>query len=196
MSEKISVILLAAGGSSRLGRPKQLVHYGGKSLLRIAVEAAAGSYCESVTVVLGATDPALLAELEGLSVGLAFNPEWQTGIGSSIRCGITAVHPDTTAVVLMLCDQPRVTSELINSLITAHQTTGAPMVASEYADTLGVPALFTSQFFHDLAALPGDEGAKKLIARYSDRVGRIPFPEAEIDIDTPEDVESLTLDHA
>jgi len=191
MFDTISVILLAAGGSSRLGAPKQLVMYKGKTLLRRSAQAAVGSRCGQVIVVFGSVDPALDAELHGLTIKRVVNTDWQCGIGTSIRCGMEALRPGTEAVVIMLCDQPLVTSDLLNRLMDMYHTSGSQIVASEYAETVGVPALFSDTYFTDLLSLPPDHGAKKLLLSHASGVLSVPFPAGIIDVDTPEDVERL-----
>jgi molybdenum cofactor cytidylyltransferase len=191
----IGIIVLAAGASTRLGSPKQLLLYGGKSLLCRAVETALASSCQPVVVVLGAHRQSLASELEGLSVRIVENTEWEQGMGSSIRAGMEALlaeaadEPD--AVLLMLCDQPQVSAQTLNRLLEAHRSTGHPIVASEYGQTLGVPALFSRALFPELARLTGAEGAKQIIQRYRNRAIGVPCPEALMDIDTLDDYARL-----
>ena len=190
----IGLILLAAGGSRRLGSPKQLVTDAqGRSLVRRAAEMALASACRPVVVVLGASADAVEAELAGLPVTITVNPEWQTGLASSLKAGLNALakvqKPD--AVVVMLCDQPQVTSALLDSLLDAYASTGHGIIACEYGGTLGVPALFGSALFGALALLTGDEGARRVIKDYAGLVTRVPFPEGIFDIDTPRDAQAL-----
>jgi molybdenum cofactor cytidylyltransferase len=122
------------------------------------------------------------------------NAQWQRGIGSSIRCGIhglTNTSPDIDASVLLVCDQPAVDVRVIERLIALRETTGKSIVASSYADTLGVPALFTRSVFEELLSLGDKAGAKSIVLRSRERVASLSFPEGRFDIDTWEDWEEL-----
>lgn len=191
---QVGLILLAAGGSRRLGSPKQLVtDVEGRSLVRRAAETALGSACCPIVVVLGASAEAVRAEVAGLPVTVAVNAEWQTGLASSLQVGLSTLTQTYTldAVVVMLCDQPQVSPALLNSLFAAYADTGHEIVACEYGGALGVPALFGQPLFGALAALTGDEGARRVIKNYAGPVTRVPFPEGVFDIDTPRDAEAL-----
>ena len=192
---RVGLILLAAGGSRRLGTPKQLVRdAAGQSLLRRAAETALGSLCRPVAVVLGAESDSIAAELAGLDLILAVNAGWQTGMASSLKAGLSALHQagPLDAVVVMLCDQPHVTSTLLNSLLTTSAETGCSIAACEYGSALSVPALFAHSLFTDLQALTGDEGARRVIRTYTETVAKIPFPGGELDIDTAFDAAVFT----
>jgi len=122
------------------------------------------------------------------------NKEWQRGIGSSIRCGIRGLlksAPDVEASVLLVCDQPAVDARIIERLIALRETTRKSIIASRYADTLGVPALFDRSFFPELLSLGDKAGAKSIISRNRNRVEEFAFPQGEVDIDTWEDWEKL-----
>ncbi|WP_017721223.1 nucleotidyltransferase family protein [Kamptonema formosum] len=190
----VGLVLLAAGASTRMGTPKQLLLYQGRSLLRHSAEVAVASKCRPVAVVLGASAGLLRNEVRHLSVRVVENEQWAEGISSSIRRGIEALNAGPTeleAVVIMLCDQPFVSAESINKLVDTYSLSGQPIVASEYAGTLGVPALFSRRLFSELASLSGDRGAKDIIRNYSQYVACIPFSEGATDIDTLEDFERL-----
>ena len=123
------------------------------------------------------------------------NKHWREGIGSSIRVGVeylSELEPDVSAIVLLVCDQPLLDAGVIMNLRALHQETGKEIVASSYADTLGVPALFARCVFRELLELRGDSGAKKVILANRDRVAEFPFPGGNIDIDTQADYENLT----
>jgi molybdenum cofactor cytidylyltransferase len=186
---RVAVAVLAAGGSSRMGRPKQLLPFGDRSLLRHGVEVALAAECGPVVAVLGAEVERLRPELDGLPVEVLANGDWELGPGTSVRAAVDAVdaNPRVGALVFLLCDQPLVSADHIHRLIEEHQTTGFPMVASGYAGTLGVPALFSRECFLALRALDPAVGAKQLLARRPDTVAAVPFPDGEIDLDTPED---------
>jgi molybdenum cofactor cytidylyltransferase len=190
---RIGAILLAAGGATRMGAPKQLLAFRGRSLLRHAAETALGVPLSPVIVVLGASADRLLGELDSLAVQVVRNDDWERGLGTSIRAGLRALRasaPDARAVVLMLCDQPLVGPELLRRLATAYEETGATVVASEYEGTLGVPALFDRVLFPELETLADGQGAKGVIAA-AERVRAVPFPGGAFDVDTPRDYERL-----
>jgi len=194
----IVAIVLAAGGSARLGEAKQLVKYRGKTLIRHAAEQALAAGCSPVIVILGAKANECAAELDGESVHLAHNPDWKSGMASSIRAGLEALDrsgSSADAVLFTLCDQPLVTADILEKIIEAHRASGARIVASAYGGTLGVPALFSRELFPELLALQGDEGARRVIAAHGDQVVIIANECAAFDIDTPEDRAHLSGDH-
>lgn len=162
--------------------------------MRRTALAAIQAACDPVVVVTGAYAELCRGELDQLDVREAFNPEWETGMASSIRAGIGGLvssEPDVAAAVLLLCDQPHVTSDVISSLIAAHQDTGRPVIASEYGGSFGVPALFSRKLFTELTELEGMSGAKEIIKRHVAEAHFLPFPEGEVDVDTPHDFSSL-----
>ncbi len=189
-----ALMILAAGASTRLGRPKQLLPFRGRSLLRHAAETALASSCRPVVVVLGAFADMLSRELSGLPVTIAVNPQWQEGISSSIRAGLKALPPEGAgpdAVLIMLCDQPHVPAQFLDRLVAVHQSSGSGIVAAEYGGQPGVPALFSRDYFAELAALRGSGGAKPIIVKHAKLSRRIPLPEAALDIDRQEDLARL-----
>lgn len=190
----IGLIILAAGPSTRLGEPKQKLNYGGKSLIRHAVDAALASDCFPTIVVLGAHSETILPEISGKPVHISVHDCWQEGMASSIRDGMRVLQnkaPQTEGVILMLCDQPFADAALLNQLIQKKQASGKAIVASAYQDTLGVPALFDKTVFPELTALSGEEGAKKIILKDPKSVVTVPFPHGGIDVDTWEDYKKL-----
>lgn len=190
----IAIIILAAGTSSRLGSPKQLLTYKGKNLLRHTVDEALETGCPSVFVVLGANSELLKKELKDKPVSIIENKGWEEGMASSIRCGLetisnTILRPDS--IIFMVCDQPFVSSSLLLNLMKKKNETGKHIVASSYNDKLGTPALFHRSFFPALMELKGDKGARKIIADNPEQVATVSFPEGEKDIDTKEDYDTL-----
>jgi len=192
--QSCGIILLAAGPSSRLGQAKQLLPYKGKTLLQHGIQAALLADAEPVVLVTGANAADIEKEVGDERVNVVENTEWEEGMASSIRYGLTALlemAPDTERAIFMVCDQPFVTAELLNQLVFASIDTEKEIVACAYSGTLGTPALFGSSFFPLLQQLEGNEGAKKIIKQYPENVGTITFPKGEIDIDTPDDYERL-----
>lgn len=191
-----AIIILAAGASTRMGRPKLLLPYGGRTLMRHTAETAAASLCRPILVVLGAYTNRLKREIEGLPVRSVINERWADGMGSSIQVGMETLNmydraDSTEALVLMLCDQPYVTAAVINDLVKAYHLKGKGIIASEYNGTLGVPALFGRKYFAELAISRGAAGAKHIIAAHASDVVPMPFPKGVTDIDTPEDYREL-----
>jgi molybdenum cofactor cytidylyltransferase len=190
----VGAVILAAGASTRMGAPKQLLQFGGKTMLRRAASAALKAGCRPVVIVTGADAAASRKALRELDVLEAENPQWESGISSSVRVGIEALvtaNPKTAAAVLMLCDQPFVTRDIIARLVAAHLETGRSIVASRYGGSYGVPALFAKAHFAELTTLEGDAGAKRVIQKHLPEVRLLSFPEGEIDIDTPDDLARL-----
>lgn len=180
---KVGGILLAAGGSSRFGSPKQLFEFEGKTLLRRAAESLANSKCVSVIVVLGAEIERSRLEIGDLP--FVVNEKWESGMSSSIRLGLEALLKTSSkidAVLIVLCDQPRVTSEKMDLFMDEFARNRSPIIAAEYDGVRGVPALFSRELFDDLVKLDGDKGARELI-RKSRCVAGISGPEASFDID-------------
>lgn len=191
----VGLVILAAGSSTRLGSPKQLLSYEGKSLLRRAAETAVASPCRPIVVVLGDWAPLCRERVEGLPVTTVDNHNWKDGIGSSLRLGLETLLQESgetpDAALILLCDQPLLTVSTLEALLDEFDTTSCRIVASEYAGTVGVPALFHRSLFPELLALSGDQGAKKILARYPDEIRTIPFPEGALDIDTAADYQQL-----
>jgi molybdenum cofactor cytidylyltransferase len=197
LKKSYAIVLLAAGSSTRMGFPKQLLTYDGKPLIRHSIEVALRTSCDAVVVVLGANAAQIRTALEGIETGdkqvvVTENFRWPEGMGTSIRAGIEAVERlGVEDAILALADQPLITPEILNRLAGEHVRTGQPIVASQYAGTVGVPVFFAGSHFPQLAALAPDQGCKGVILKNRDGAMRIDCPEAEVDIDTPADYEAI-----
>jgi len=189
---KIGAVVLAAGSSSRLGQPKQLLLYQGQTLVRRAAGAALGAGCAPVAVVVGSERTKIADSLHDLEVIILPNESWRRGIGTSIRAGADALK-DCDALIILACDQPHVGATLIRQLAARHHETQKPIVASAYAGTLGVPALFARSCFEELFLLGDDEGAKILFSARPNEVAQVDFPEGAVDLDTPGDWARLSF---
>lgn len=194
--DHIALIVLAAGGSSRMGRPKQLLCYHGKSLLMHAVENGLASGCSPVIVVVGHQATRMREELQQqpATVVIVDNPDWQQGMGSSIRAGMTTlIHssPAPTAVMITLCDQPLVDATVMRRLINEFRVRGSPIAAASYAGAVGVPAIFSGDYFPALCDLPVEGGAKHLLQLHQSKLARVEMEQARHDIDTPADIQAL-----
>jgi molybdenum cofactor cytidylyltransferase len=191
---KTGAIVLAAGNSSRLGRPKQLLPYRGQTLLTHTTTEILNAGLHPIVVVTGAFHAEVGDSLRGQSVDIIFNPAWEEGMASGIVAGLSEIlsaHPDVDAVIIAVCDQPFISSALLSQLVSAHETSAKGIVASAYANSVGTPVLFGRSYFEQLLALSGSEGAKKLLKQYPDDLATIAFPGGDIDIDTGEDAQKL-----
>ncbi|WP_207420529.1 nucleotidyltransferase family protein [Desertivirga brevis] len=194
MRENIGLILLAAGNASRLGESKQLLPYKSSTLLGHAAGQAVQSKASPVVVVLGARCDEHRYELRDLPVLIAYNPNWERGIGTSIVEGLLELekqHPSVKGVVLMVCDQPYISSSIIDDLIKKAASSAKGIIASTYAGTIGTPALFKHSYFIKLKELKEDQGAKVLLKAFKEDIEVLQFPEGAIDIDTKTDYINL-----
>ncbi|MBN3957364.1 nucleotidyltransferase family protein [Nostoc sp. NMS8] len=192
----IAILILAAGASTRMGTPKQLLLYQGRSFLQYITEMAIASVCQPVVVVLGANAEQIYPQIKQFPVTIVNNPNWACGMSTSIKSGIELLNnlpQKIEAVVITLCDQPFVSNQIINQLVDAYYSTKKPIIACEYGGTLGVPALFSQIFFSELAALKETSGAKRIINNNLNQVFSISFTLGNIDIDTPKDYEQLQV---
>jgi molybdenum cofactor cytidylyltransferase len=190
----IGIIILAAGGSTRMGSPKQLLPFRERSLLRHAALTAIESGCRPVVVVLGAESARMEAEVADLPLVIAHNARWAEGMSTSIRAGVeklTGANEKLEALILMLCDQPLVSAAFIKRLVSAYSETAKALIVSEYGGTLGVPALFDQTYFGRLCGLVGPWGAKQLLMEHAHEALRLASPDALLDIDTREDYRYL-----
>lgn len=191
--ENTGLIILAAGNSSRMGEPKQLLPFEGKTFLQCTIDAALGSKAGSKVVVLGADKDEIKKSFRADSIPVIHNPEWEKGMASTMQKGLQYLtkFKKLDQVILVLCDQPFVHSGILDSLIELQESTGKGIVACKYAETLGVPALFTQQYFEEMMGLKSSEGAKKVIYNHLDDVAELDFPKGAVDIDTYEEYEEL-----
>jgi len=187
----LHILILAAGASTRLGRPKQLVQVAGQPALQRVVSNATAVAGSAVSVVLGAHAADLTRMFQHSAASILINRDWQEGIGASIRCGVAALSPGCDAVLLLLGDQVAITAADLRRLIAAWNGQDTVLVASVYAGQLGVPAIFPRWCFSELTQLHGDQGAKSIINRHDSRLLRVPMPNAAYDMDTDEDVAAM-----
>jgi molybdenum cofactor cytidylyltransferase len=194
MINPYGIVVLAAGASVRLGKPKQLLEYEGKILLQHVLDAALNSDAKPVIVVLGANADLVAPEIDKSKVHVIKNSEWEEGMASSLRMGLKTlqkIFPSVEGVIFLVCDQPYVSAALINDLINTHIESSKPIVTCNYGEAIGPPAFFHKSFFTELMKLKGDAGAKKVIQQHSDEVATVLFTNGKIDIDTRDDYEAL-----
>lgn len=196
---RFGAVILAAGASTRMGTPKQLLEFDGRPLLLRAIDAALASTVWPVVVVLGAHAAQIRPLLARLPVLVAETPEWSEGMAASIRAGVTMLRQFSRALdgtVVALCDQPAFSAAVIAQLVAAQRTTGRSIVAARYSGRHGAPALFLREHFATLAHLTGEFGARDLLNADPARVTGVDLPALAIDLDTPADLAALRLSHA
>lgn len=188
------VIILAAGSSSRLGSPKQLVSFQGKTLIQKMIDLVEAFPFAEKKLVLGAHSAAISEQIHTKDVQPIWNENWAEGIGSSIRFGLASclsTSPDLKNLLILLTDQPFVSQNLILQMLELQSQQLSGITACIYEEIIGVPAIFSATFFPDLLNLQGDTGARKIIQQHLNQVKTISFPKGKIDIDEPQDLEKL-----
>lgn len=193
----IPAIVLAAGASRRLGRPKQLLEIEAETLLCRAIRMAREAGADPVLVVLGASAETISGSVPLEQTIVVLNCEWEEGIASSIRAGIrvtVSCASDAPGVILMTCDQPRLSSGHLRTLIERFRgSSESAIAASTYGGVRGTPAVLPRGAFPRLLALQGDKGARSILADPQQAVVELPFEGGEIDIDTPADLGQVDL---
>ena len=195
----IGIIILAAGASRRMGTPKQLLKIDNQTLIERAITITQALDNQQTVVVLGANaakiNPYIIRQKK---VNFIVNKDWAQGMGTTLKAGLEfflAREETVEAVIVMVCDQPYLTTEKLRQLIDAHQQTKAAIIATEYNGIKGVPALFSSTLFPKLLELNKDEGARKIIKKYKGKIVTIDFPEGIIDLDTPAAYQTFLKKH-
>jgi molybdenum cofactor cytidylyltransferase len=192
---RIATIVLAAGRSTRMGGPnKLLAEIAGRPLVRIVAEAASASRAQPVIVVTGHQRDKVEVALRGLKVEFVHNPDFAQGLSTSVKAGIAAVPGDVDGAIVCLGDMPQVDAALIDRLAAAFDPArGALVVVPTIDGKRGNPVVWSRRFFHELAGLEGDVGARHLIARYPEAVVEVPVTDraALVDVDTPDALERV-----
>jgi len=189
--ERVAGVVLAAGGSERLGRAKQTLLWRGRPLVHHTVRTALQAGLSPVVVVTGAYAGPTQKAVGELRVEFVHNPDWQLGQSTSVIAGLGALPAEVGAVVFMLVDQPQVPSELVRGLVQIHRRTLSPLVAPQVNGRRANPVLFDRSTFPDLLVLSGDAGGRSLFERYA--VEWLPWQDVNIllDVDTPQDYQNL-----
>jgi CTP:molybdopterin cytidylyltransferase MocA len=189
LPSRLGAIVLAAGGSLRMGAPKQLLLLDGRPLVARSVDAVLEAKADPVVVVLGADAERVREAIARHPVRTVFNPLWSSGMASSIRAGLSVLldaAPGLDAVLVALCDQPALSPGDIGRLADLQRATGR-IAASRYGGRNGAPAVFGCRHFATLATLEGDQGARTLLNGDPAAVAALDLPALGVDLDTPGD---------
>jgi molybdenum cofactor cytidylyltransferase len=189
----VSAVVLAAGGSRRMGQTKQLLPIAGQPMVRRVVQAACQAGLAQVVVVVGAEGERVAEVLAGLEVDIVHNPAWEQGMSTSLRAGLDALRPEIEAALLVLADQPGLTPAMLRAVVNGYRTSRAPIVAPFYGGRRGNPVLFARALFAELRQVEGDQGGRALLLRYEQEVVHVHMDDAAIllDVDTRQDYEGL-----
>jgi molybdenum cofactor cytidylyltransferase len=189
----LAAVILAAGGSSRMGQPKQLLKFRGTSLLRRAIETALAVPADQVIVVLGHAAEQLMAECEATSATVVLNDQWQEGVSTSLRGGLAAVASEARGVFIYPADMPLVTPQALRELAHRQQISGRPAAMTEAGGVRGVPVFITRSLFPALMIQEGDVGGAQYLRGHPEAVEAVHFDDPDLvrDVDRPEDYARL-----
>lgn len=191
LESQVAAIVLAAGGSTRMGQFKQLLPIGGQSMVRRVTEAVCAADLAQVVVVVGAQAEAVTKALASLPVDIVVNEAWVAGMSTSMKTGLRALHSEVQATLIVLADQPALTPSLLKALVDRYYATGARVIAPFYQGRRGNPVLFDRALFSELLAVEGDQGGRALLIRHQQEMEcvEIDDPAAILDVDTRQDYE-------
>jgi molybdenum cofactor cytidylyltransferase len=187
-------IVLAAGASRRMGRPKQLLPVDGRPLLEGVVASACASRLDEVVVVLGAAADAIVDRVALGRARVVLNADHATGMGSSVRAGLAALGPEVERAMVILGDQPAISGDLLDELIDLQERSGLPAAALSFGGLLHPPVVLLRELWGDLSSLEGDVGCRAVIRARPELVAALPATgdlRHPVDVDTPEDYERL-----
>jgi molybdenum cofactor cytidylyltransferase len=189
----VAAVVLAAGGSKRMGQAKQLLPVDGQPMVRRVVQAVCQAGLAQVVVVVGAEGERVARALADLDLEIVHNHAWEQGMSTSLRAGLNALRPEIEAALLVLADQPGLTPAMLSAVMDAYRTSRAPIVAPFYRGRRGNPVLFARALFAELGQVAGDRGGRALLVRYEQEVARVDLDDAAIllDVDTRQDYEGL-----
>lgn len=187
----LSVLIPAAGGSTRLGQSKQLVDYHGQPLLQHIIDVVSSIKPLQVIAVTGAGANTIRDTVRAAGVCWVHNPDWAEGLGGSIALGARAVSPDSSGLMILLCDQYRVTAADLQNLVETWHANPAHIVAAKAGGRCMPPLVFPPDLFSAIENLAGENGARGLVAQHRERVIALPMENAAFDLDTPEQLQNL-----
>jgi molybdenum cofactor cytidylyltransferase len=182
---------MAAGQASRFGSAKLLAEYRGESLVRRSLKLALQVTGQKTVLIVGGGWQRLFKDCGPLAPFIVHNENYESGMASSIACGTRAIQPVADAVMILLADQPLITADHLLSMEQAWRASPSSIIATEFDQIAGPPVIFPATYFAALSALSGDAGARVVMQNNSDSVIKIPFADAAMDIDTPEDLQRL-----
>ena len=195
ISTKLGCILLAAGGSVRLGQPKQLVEVEGEALVVRAASYLLALKPEKTIVVTGSVKHKILNKLKNIPIEIIHNTQWEQGMGTSLALGVEQMTDDLSGVLVLLCDQWRVNLSDLKRLVEYWQSDISMISGSKWGEiengAFGPPFIFPKDLFFELRTLTGDRGARSLIKKYRERVNFVELENAAFDLDEPEDLRLL-----
>jgi molybdenum cofactor cytidylyltransferase len=191
MADMISAIVLAAGASRRMGRPKPLISLGGRTILQHVLDHLRAADVDEIVVVLGHRAEDILPTLRGMRCRVVINYHYALGMSSSIQRGLQVVHPRAGAVLVALGDQPYVRPDVINRLLRAFRRNYRSIVVPTFGGQRGHPVLFGRKVWPRLLNLRGDVGGKKLLRRHPEDVFEVEVDDRGVllDLDRPEDAD-------
>ena len=191
---KYAILILAAGNSKRLGRPKQLVKWNESTLLNHTIVQASKVDNADTYIALGGNQSDIRPSIMGEAIILDI-PNWQDGMGTTISSSLNQIDSDIyDGVILCVCDQPYISNEVFDKLINAFENRTSSIIVSQYKTDSGPPTLFAKKYYPNLLHLQGDSGAKRIIRKHINEVSFISFENGDIDIDTEDDVKKLLSD--
>lgn len=186
-----AAIILAAGKSSRMKSPKQLLQWQNKQFIQHVIDIAIQTQLTPIKVVLGAHKEKIQPHIQQNPIDIIINPVWQTGLASSVKAGINSLPSQTSSVFIFLADQPQVKPELIQALVEKNKTSTAHAILPRHQNKTGNPILINAKLFPQVQTLKGDQGFRQLFPKIN--IDYLDWPDSSIllDIDTPNDLQKL-----
>lgn len=188
---RTAALVLAAGASRRMGTPKQLLPYGGRTLLDAVLDSARRSRVDEVVLVLGAGAEEIAAAVDLRGVRVVVAADHAEGMGASLRCGAGALDPEVERVAILLGDQPSVGPALVDAVLDLHRTSRLPAAAASAGGVLQPPVVADRRLWPELRAAGGDEGLRAVLRAVPGRVATLVVEDAAADVDTPADYDRL-----
>ncbi|TJY34659.1 nucleotidyltransferase family protein [Pontimicrobium aquaticum] len=193
-TKNIATLIMAAGSSSRMGQPKQLLPWNNTTLIENAITNALQLDTSKTIVVLGANSEQIISKIESYPIEIIHNPNWEKGLGNSIAFGVNHIKNNNPidGVLVVLADQPLIHSSYLKEVVSVFNANKHQIIATKYPNgKSGVPALFDTFYLEELSIIDGDKGAKAILEKYADSVITIQLDTSILDVDTEEDYNKL-----